>query len=145
MKKSDLKEFIREEIIEILSEADQEEKASPEDVENQEKLNKELEKTADLKKQIDSMDEGESTGAAEINTIADEPISEDIDAEKAEKEVTPDDDDSVVQIADKLAKITKEMRSVNNQYKKAEGEEKESLLKRLKQLTKIKRELEGLL
>ena len=50
MKKSDLKEFIREEIIEILSEADQEEKASPEDVENQEKLNKELEKTADPKK-----------------------------------------------------------------------------------------------
>ena len=91
------------------------------------------------------MDEGERTGAAEINTIADEPISEDIDAEKAEKEVTPDDNDSVVQIADKLSKITKEMRSVNNQYKKAEDEEKESLLKRLKQLTKIKRELEGLL
>lgn len=108
MKKSDLKEFIREEIIEILSE--------------------------------------ESEGAADVNTIADEPITEDIaDTEKAEKEVTIDDDDSVVQIADKLAKITKEMRSVNNQYKKAEGEEKESLLKRLKQLTKIKRELEGLL
>lgn len=143
MKKSELKEFIREEIIEILSEADQEEeKAKPEDVENQEKLNKALEKTADLKQQIDSMDEGEDAGAADINTIADEPISED------EEEPTDADlkkTDSVAKVASKLADTTKEMKTVVNQWKKAEGSEKESLLKRLKELTKIKKELEGLL
>ena len=37
------------------------------------------------------------------------------------------------------------MKTVVNKWKKAEGEEKESLLARLKDLTKIKKELEGLI
>ena len=89
MKKSALKEFIREEIIEILSE------------------------------DIDDTPE---------------PTSADL----AKK-------DSVTSIANKLSKITGEMKSVVNQWKKAEGTEKESLLARLKELTKIKKELEALL
>ena len=89
MKKSALKEFIREEIIEILSE------------------------------DIDDTPE---------------PTSADL----AKK-------DSVTSIANKLSKITGEMKSVVNQWKKAEGTEKESLLDRLKELTKIKKELEALL
>ena len=52
---------------------------------------------------------------------------------------------SLAKTASKLADTAKEMKTVVNQYKKAEGEEKESLLKRLKELTKIKKELEGLL
>ena len=39
----------------------------------------------------------------------------------------------------------KEMKTVVNQWKKSEGAEKEEFLKRLKALTKIKKELEGLL
>jgi len=37
------------------------------------------------------------------------------------------------------------MKSVVNQWKKAEGSEKDRFLNRLKELTKIKKELEGLL
>ena len=46
MKKSELKEFIKGEIVTSLSEA------SPEDVDNQKELNKELEKTAKLSKDL---------------------------------------------------------------------------------------------
>jgi len=88
MKKSALKEFIREEIIEILSE---------------------------------DIDDTEPTAA-----------------DLAKK-------DSVTSTANKLSKITGEMKSVVNQWKKAEGTEKETLLARLKELTKIKKELEALL
>ena len=37
------------------------------------------------------------------------------------------------------------MKSIVNKWKKSEGEEKERLLVRLKDLTKIKKELEGLI
>ena len=46
MKRSELKEFIKEEILTSLSEA------SSEDVDNQKELNKELEKTAKLSKDL---------------------------------------------------------------------------------------------
>ena len=93
MKKSELKEFIREEIIEVLSETNI----------------------------IEEMDDVEPTDAQ------------------------IDKKDSVAKTASKLADTTKEMKTVVNQWKKAEGAEKEELLNRLKTLTKIKKELEALL
>ena len=87
------------------------------------------------------MNEGEDMGAADVNTIADEPISEEEEPTDADLKKSY----SVAKIASKLSQTAKEMKSVVNQYKKAEGAEKESLLKRLKELTKIKKELEGLL
>jgi len=53
--------------------------------------------------------------------------------------------DSVSKIANKLQQTTKEMKSVVKKWKDAEGSEKEKLTNRLKELTKIKKELEGLL
>jgi len=118
MKRSELSEYIKETIIEVLSEA------SAEDVENQAELNKELEKTVALNKEL----------------------SEDIDDEDvAAQQATADTKDSVSVISRKLQDTTKEMKTTVNQWKKAEGEEKERLLARLKDLTKIKKELEGLL
>jgi len=88
MKKSALKEFIREEIIEILKE----------------EVDDDMEPTtADLTKK-----------------------------------------DSVATTARKLADVTGEMKSVVKKWKDAEGAEKEALLNRLKELTKIKKELESL-
>jgi len=124
MKKSELKEYIREEIIEVLSE--EEEKASPDDVKTQQELNKELEKTADLKKKLDSMNE-----------------EMDDDAEPTDAQINKKD--SVAKLATQLADTEKEMKTVVNKWKKAEGTEKDEYLKRLKDLTKIKKELEGLL
>lgn len=53
--------------------------------------------------------------------------------------------DSVSKIANKLQQIIKEMKQVVRKYKDAEEPEKSKLLARLKELTKIKKELEGLL
>ena len=53
--------------------------------------------------------------------------------------------DSVASLARELGKITREMKTVVNQWKKSEGEEKEDLLKRLKELTAMKKEVEALL
>ena len=93
MKRSELKEFIREEVIEILSETS-------------------------INEELDDMDPTD----AEINK-----------------------QDSVAKLASKLADTNKEMKSVVNQWKKAEGTEKDEFLNRLKALTKIKKELEALL
>ena len=118
MRRSELADYIKETIVELLSEA------TPEEVEAQKELNKELEKTVELSKEL----------------------SEDVDdTEKAEKEVEVDPDDSVSVISDKLQDTAAAMRTTLNKWKKAEGEEKERLLTRLKELTKIKNELEKLL
>jgi hypothetical protein len=110
--KPKLKEIIREEIIEILSE---------QSVEDVEKLNVALEKNIELKKQA---------GLAENE---DEPKISDLKS------------DSVASLAKELGKITREMKTVVNQWKKSEGEEKVDLLKRLKELTAMKKEVEALL
>ncbi len=110
--KPKLKEIIREEIIEILSE---------QSVEDVEKLNVALEKNIELKKQA---------GLAEND---DEPKVSDLKS------------DSVASLAKELGKITREMKTVVNQWKKSEGEEKVDLLKRLKELTAMKKEVEALL
>ena len=70
-------------------------------------------------------------------------IAEEEDAEPTAKDI--EKDDSVSTISRKLQTTTKEMKSIVNKWKEAEGEEKERLLARLKELTKIKKELEGLI
>tara|TARA_R110000803_G_scaffold183539_1_gene245876 strand:+ start:153 stop:530 length:378 start_codon:yes stop_codon:yes gene_type:complete len=125
MKKSEFKEYLKNEIREVLSE--EEEKATPDDVATQEELNAELEKTEKLKKQLDSMTE-------DIDDDDMEPSNKDISKK-----------DPVAKIATKLSATDKEMKTVVNKWKKSEGVEKADLLKRLKDLTKIKKELEGLL
>jgi|TARA_R110001592_G_scaffold98394_1_gene281111 siderophore synthetase component len=124
MKKSEFKEYLKNEIREVLSE--EEEKATPDDVATQEELNAELEKTEKLKKQLDSMTE-----------------DVDDDMEPSNKDINKKD--PVAKIATKLSATDKEMKTVVNKWKKSEGVEKSDLLKRLKDLTKIKKELEGLL
>ena len=118
MKRSELAEYIKETIVDVLSEA------TPEEVEAQKELNKELEKTVKLEKEL---------------------TTEDVDDDAEPKASDISSTDSVSVISRKLQDTTKEMKSTVNQWKKAEGEEKERLLARLKNLTKIKKELEGLL
>lgn len=59
MKKSELKDYIKEQIIDVLSEA------SSEDVENQKAYNDELEKTADLMSKMDMKEEEEDAPAGD--------------------------------------------------------------------------------
>jgi gas vesicle protein len=184
MKKSDFKEAIKEEIFEILSEADQE------DIDAQADLNKELEATKGHRDDLgDSLSEslnpevikavdrfikamakrygyGEQDAVfaiqaalkqREFDKPADIPgfegtmdalnsltIREDED-EPSAKDVKSSSKDSVSKIANKLQQTTKEMKSVVKKWKNADGSEKDKLTSRLKDLTKIKKELEGLL
>jgi len=115
MKRSELAEYIKETIVDVLTEVSQE------DVDTAKAYNDELEKTKEL-----------STD-----------LTEDEDAEPTAKDIKKND--SISTISRKLQDTSKEMKAVVNKWKKAEGEDKERLLARLKELTKIKKELEGLL
>ncbi|MCP4252972.1 MAG: hypothetical protein GY936_17720 [Ignavibacteriae bacterium] len=117
MKKSTLRDSIKAEIIEILSEETAEDIKAKTDAQSE--LNKELEKTQDLMKEDEE-----------------EPSSKDLKAGKK---------DSISKISNKLQQTTKEMKSVVKKWKNADGSEKDKLTSRLKELTKIKKELEGLL
>jgi|15BtaG_2_1085339.scaffolds.fasta_scaffold09626_2 hypothetical protein len=118
MKKSEFKAQIREEIINILE-------ATQDDVDTQQKFNDELKTTAQLMKDAGMVDEGDDY--------------EGPTARQAKK------GDSVSTLANKLGETKREMKQVVKDYKKAEGEEKLQYVKRLKELTSIKKELEQLL
>ena len=115
MKRSELKASIKEEILELL------EAESADEIKDkaaaQAELNKELEKTQDLMKEEEE----------------DEPTASQLKKEPLSK------------IGYKLADTQKEMKSVVKKWKNAEGSEKDKLTDRLRELTKIKKELEGLL
>ena len=119
MKKSELKASIREEIIEILSEVDAEQLATAR------AYNAELEKSKELAADL-------------IGEIDDDEM--DKKAMSAAKK-----GDSISKLASRLQQTTKEMKQVVKKWKTSEGAEKEKLTNRLRQLTKIKKELEGLL
>ena len=114
MKRSELAEYIKETIVDVLQEATIE--TSPEDL-------------------------SKVKQAADKDDII--KVTEDDDVEPTAKDIKKND--SISTISRKLQDTTKEMKAVVNKWKQAEGEEKERLLARLKDLTKIKKELEGLL
>jgi len=122
MKRSELAEYIKETIVDVLSEA--------------EGTEEEIVKTKELTKAVQDLQKAKEEAG----------LAEDIDDEDtAAQQATVDTKDSVSTISRKLQDTTKEMKAVVNKWKKAEGEDKERLLARLKDLTKIKKELEGLL
>ena len=100
MKRSELAEYIKETIVDVLSEVSQE------DVDIQQQYNQALKDTAALEKEIDAIQK---------------------------ESVNP-----------KLKETIKEMKSTVKKWKLAEGEDKDKLFTRLKELTKIKNELESL-
>ena len=195
MKKSELKYSIRNEIIDIL------EAASEEDIATQKAYNDELERSAQLAKDAGLMDEGNDRDyrddgyvdkrdvddttnlyvhndpesmafenktkelaitADEMNQLhkvgkvklsdgsmlvfPKEPLKEEDEDDMDKKAMAAaKKGDSVSKIASKLQQTTKEMKQVVKKWKTSEGAEKEKLTNRLRQLTKIKKELEGLL
>jgi len=193
MKKSEFKAQIKEEIIDIL------EAASQEDVQAQKDLNAELAKTAELSKDL-GMSEGNDSDKFQddgyVNHTYDDSVidkynvpveptavfEEDeeynadgnlvskssqktkdrlakrksmADFEKTGREFKDIDDkepkakdlkgEPLSKIGYKLADTQKEMKQVVKKYSAAEGDEKEKLKDRLRDLNKIKKELESLL
>ena len=123
MKKSEAENYIKEIIISELSQV-----ASPEDIANQSALNKELEKTKKLASDLLENDEDDDA------TFDVEPTSKDIKANS-----------SFAQLQSKYNEIVKQMKSVVNNYKSAEGSEKQQYVDELKNLTQLKKEIESLI
>jgi hypothetical protein len=133
MKKSELKQLIREEIIATLSEA---EKGTI--------FTKDARKAEELAKKghnvrIDEKEEEE---------IEDTWNKADDDDSFVEKEPTAKDlkkNSSMVKLQSKYTEVTKQMKALVNKYKQATGEEKNKVVNQLKDLTKVKKELEMLI
>ena len=174
MKKSELKNFIREEIISALSESIEDETAALEDYEAKlddvikKKEEAGIEEDASDADRITYIDIGSgylqgfnrphSLSKDELETLGRKIVSSlykgDID--KAVGELTEDEDKepsdaeikknkSLAKAAEELAVLTREMKSLAKKYSKAEGQEKEDLLKKLKSKTKLKKELDKIL
>jgi len=161
MKQSDLKEYIKEEIISVLSET-----ATDDDIENQKELNKELEKTKELVSEYENIsladieEMGYEAGEIIFAKIRDkfqnnpdfkayfeglkQGFLDNLGSYSLNEDI--DDEEEADKAASKGAKTqnAKEIKSVLNKFKKAKGDEKEKHLKRLKELGKIKTELEKL-
>ena len=125
MKKSELKSYIKENILSTLSE-NEENKISPEDVKAQQSYNAELKKTVDLQKQL-----GEDEEADEKDAIKNA---------KAARGKFKKLDIAVKALKD----ITTSMKSLARKYSKADRIEKEKIKDDLKQKTSRKKELESL-
>ena len=131
MKRNDLKQKIKEEIIEILSEQENTPGTVDKEIEKNKKFQDDL---LDTKKIIDDISKDFTKLNKAMVGEDEEPTSADLKKK-----------DSITTIGRKLQEITKEMKNVLAKYKKSEGSEKEKHLERLKELTKIKKELESAL
>jgi len=153
MKKSEFKAQIREEIIDILE-------ADAEDIQAQQDLNAELELSkqhaADLG---DALSEGNDSDKFQddgyVNHTYNDSVIDKYNVPVEPTAVFEDDEDEpkasdlkkepLSKIGYKLADTQKEMKRVVKKYSAAEGDEKEKLKDRLRDLNKIKKELESLL
>tara|TARA_Y100000389_G_C17236134_1_gene400664 strand:+ start:24 stop:485 length:462 start_codon:yes stop_codon:yes gene_type:complete len=149
MKKSEFKAAIKEEIIDIL------EAATQDDVKAQQDYNAELAKTAELEKSMgvaegNDQDDGYVNHTYKDSTIDKYNIPVEPTAVFEEDEDEPKASDlkkePLSKIGYKLADTQKEMKQVVKKWSATEeGPAKDKLKDRLRKLTKIKKELESLL
>ena len=183
MKKSELKNFIREEILSTLSEDIMDDTKALEDYEA--KLDDVIKKKEDAgieedatpkgedffydyldigmsylegfgkkhslddtqleklgKKIVDQLYKGD-VGKAYDAIVKRGAMNEDEDKEPSDAEIKKNK--SLAKAAEELAVLTREMKSLAKKYSKAEGQEKEDLLNKLKSKTKLKKELDKIL
>tara|TARA_B110000261_G_scaffold123949_1_gene138318 strand:- start:993 stop:1415 length:423 start_codon:yes stop_codon:yes gene_type:complete len=131
MKRSELKEFIKEEILTSLSEAEETVKDIQDKKAARAELNKELEKTAELSK--------------DLGLEEDIDDDDDVDTKAIKAAKGARGKHKKLDIAVKALKnITTEMKSIAREYSKADGIEKEKIKDKLKTKTAKKKELESL-
>jgi hypothetical protein len=143
MKKSELKKYIKEMIVSELTEVDTDKTRG----------------TVIMPKTTNPIDIKKLTSQGVDIELKEEDMDDDVEVKDdwnkvdkedsfVEKEPTAKDlkkGDKITKTAAKLAMLTKEMKSVVSQWKKAEGTDKAKFLDRLKELTKIKKELEAII
>ena len=94
------------------------------------------------KKIVDQLYKGD-VGKAYDAIVKRGVMKEDEDKEPSDAEIKKNK--SLAKAAEELAVLTREMKSLAKKYSKAEGQEKEDLLKKLKSKTKLKKELDKIL
>jgi hypothetical protein len=155
MKKSELKKYIKEQIVNALSEATIVDKMTKTD-EIPQIAKDEDKEVSTVKKAVDTAKEtGKSVTIAEKDE--DEEMEDDWYKSKDEdgdKDKEPSKSDlkkdakatkGVAKAKDELAVLTREMKSLARKYKEAEGAAKEKIVADLKEKTKLKKELEAIL
>ncbi len=123
MKKSEAKEYIKELIISELTEVD-----------------------VDPKSGAVVMKKG--SNPADIKKLTAQGIDVELKEEEDDMEPTAKDiaaNASIAKLQSKYTDVVKQMKSVLNQYKSAEGSEKQKYVDQLKGLTKLKKELEAMI
>ena len=151
MKKSELKAQIKEEIIDILEDITQEDPNITKDrtaaIQDLTKAKMDLDKV--MTKEGDDQDDGYVQHKYDDSVVDKYNIPVEPTAVFEEDEDEPKASDlkkePLSKIGYKLADTQKEMKQVVKKYSAAEGDEKEKLKDRLRELTKIKKELESLL
>jgi hypothetical protein len=135
MKKSELKEYIKEMIVSELSEGNVEEGTyvGPGAVAALQKDPK----FAASKDKVTPVNTLKSGGSVTLEN------EEDFDAEPTAKDIAANA--SIAKLQSKYGEVVKQMKSVVNKYKSAEGSEKQKFVDQLKNLTKLKKEIEAMI
>jgi hypothetical protein len=124
MKTSEAKEYIKELIISELSEVD-----------------------ADKTRGTVVMPK--ATNPGEVKKLTDQGVDvelkEEEETELTDKDIVVDPNDPIVKLQSKYTDIVKQMQSVLNQYKSAEGTKKQEYVDQLRDLTNTKKELLALI
>ena len=129
MKRSELRQLIKEEIVNILQEVTIVDRDTrPEEVRGENPLT--------VKTAIDTAKK--SNAPVTIAEFDDEMEPSDTSLNVSEK-------DPVVKLKNKLVQVTKEMKSLVEKWKTAQGSEKQMIQDRLKSLTQIKKKIENAL
>jgi hypothetical protein len=124
MKKSELKEYIKEMIVSELTEVDTDKTRG----------------TVVMPKASNPMDIKKLTAQGVDIELKEEDME---DEEPTAKDIAANA--SIAKLQSKYSEVVKQMKSVLNKYKSAEGSEKNKYVDQLKNLTKLKKEIEAMI
>lgn len=156
MKKSELKKYIKEEIIKTLSEATIVDKMTTTD-EIPQIAKDEKKEVSTVKKAVDAAkasgkpvtiaEKDEDDVEVEDNWYKSNDEDGDKDKEPSKSDLKKDAKATkgVAKAKDELAVLTREMKALAKKYKEAKGADKDKIVADLKEKTKLKKELEAIL
>jgi len=149
MKKSELKKYIKEQIIETLSEVTVVDKnTKPEEVkdENPVTVKTAINKAKETNNPVTIAEKDEDEEMEDDwYKSKDEDGNKDKEPSKADLKKDAKATKGMAKAKDELAKLTQEMKALAKKYKEAEGADKEKIVADLKEKTKLKKELEAIL
>ena len=150
MKKSALKKYIKEQIINALSEVTVVDKDTrPEEVkdENPVTVKTAIDKAKETNKPVTIAEKDEDDVEVKDDWYDNKDEDGDKDKEPSKSELKKDAKATkgMAKAKDELAKLTQEMKSLARKYKEAKGAAKEKIVADLKEKTKLKKELEAIL